>query len=79
MAEHCRQGIAIDDDNDPSPENFPRQGEITAGAGNWKRESIICPHKSGNLQNSFASFKHYSHDAVLRMSLLQLFLIILGE
>ena len=79
MAELFRQGIAIDDDRNPAPDNIPRQGETTAGTGNWRREGIICPRKSGNLQNYFASFRNYSHDAVLRMSLLQLFLIIFPE
>ena len=79
MAKFFRQGIAIDDDNDTAPENVPRLGETTSGTSNWRREVIICPRKSGNLQNYFASFRHYSHDAVLCMSLLQLFLIISPE
>ena len=69
------QGISIDDDNNPAPENVPRQGDTTTGTGNWRREGIICPRKAGNLQNYFASFRHCSHDAILRMSLLQLFLV----
>ena len=36
MVELCRQGIAINDDKDPSPENFPRQGETTTGTSNWR-------------------------------------------
>ena len=76
MVELFRQGIDINDDNDPAPDNVPRQGETTTGTGNWRREGIIFPRKSGNLQNILASFKHYSHDAILRMSLLQLFLVI---
>ena len=70
-----RQGISVDDDNNPEPDNVPRQVETTAGTGNWRREGIICPLESGNLQNYFAYFRHYSHDAVLRMSLLQFFLL----
>ena len=77
--ELCHQGTAIDDDNNTAPENVSRQGEITTGTGNWRREGIICPSKAGNLQNSFASFRHYSHDAILRMSLLQLFFIMFPE
>ena len=75
MVELRRQGIAIDDDNDPAPGNVPRQVETTVGTSNWMREGIISPRKAGNLQNSFASFRHYSHDENLCMSLLQLFLI----
>ena len=67
MMELRYQGIAIDDDNNTAPENVPRQGETTTGTGNWRREGIICPRKSGNLQNYFASFRHYSHDAILCM------------
>ena len=79
MVELRRQGIAIDDDNDSAPDNVPRNGDTTTGTGNWRREGIICPRKSGNLQNYFASFRHYSHDAILRMSLLQLFLVVFPE
>ena len=74
-----RQRISIDDDNNPAPENVPRQDETTAGTGNWRREGIICPRKAGNLQNSFAYFIHCSHDAILRMSLLLLFLVMFPE
>ena len=61
------------------PENVPSQGGTTAGTGNCRIEGIICPRKACNIQNSFASFIHYFHDAVLRMSLLQLFLIMFPE
>ena len=61
MVELCRQGIAINGDNKPEPENFSRQGETTAGTVNWRREVIIYPRKAGNLQNYFASFRLYSH------------------
>ena len=79
MVELCRQGIAIYDDNDPAPENVHRQGETTTGTGNWRREVIICPRKAGSLQNYFASFRHYSHDYILHMSLLQLLLVMFPE
>ena len=49
MVDICRQGIVIDDDNDPAPENVHRQGETTAGTGNCRRENIISPQKYGNL------------------------------
>ena len=75
MVELFRKCIAIDDDNNPALYNTPRQGETNYGTGNWRREGIIYPRKAGNLQNSFA----YSHDAVLHMSLIQLFFIILPE
>ena len=74
-----RQGIAIDDDNNPAPENVPRQGETITGTGNWRREGIICPRKSGNHNNYFASFRHYYHDAILCISLLTVFFIMFLE
>ena len=79
MAELLRQGIAIDDDKYPAPDNVPRQGETNAGTGNWRREGIIFHRKSGNLQNYFASFRHYSRDSALHMSPLQLLLIMFPE
>ena len=79
MVELCRQGITIDDDNNPSPDNVPRQGETTTGTGNWRIEGIVCPCKAGNFQNYFASFRNYSHDSILSMSLLQLFFVIFPE
>ena len=79
MVELRRQGISINDDNDPATENVPRQVENTTHTGNWRREGTICPRKAGNHQNSFAYFRHYSHDAILRMSLLQLFLVMFPE
>ena len=48
--EFCRQGIDIDDDNDPALENSPRKGETTPGTVNRKREVIICPRKSGTFK-----------------------------
>ena len=79
MVELFRQGITTDDDNDLAQENVPRHGETTTDSGNWRRERIICPRKARNLQNTFASFIHYSHDSILCMSLLQLFLIMFRE
>ena len=79
MVELRRQGISIDDDNDPAPENVPQKGENTTRTGNWTREGIICPRKAGNLQNYFASIRNYSHDAILRISLLHLFLVMFPE
>ena len=79
MAEFLRKATAINYDNNSAPENVPRQGETTTGTGNWRRKGVIYPRKAGNIQKCFASFRHYSHDNVLCMSLLQLFLIMLPE
>ena len=37
------------------------------------------PQEIWQTSNSFASFRHYSHDAILCMSLLQLFLVMFPE
>ena len=76
MVEIIHQGIYIDYDNDPAPQNVPRHGETTSGICNWRREGIVFPRKSEKLQNYFAYFRHYSHDAVLRISLIHLFFIL---
>ena len=57
MVELRHQGIAINDGNNPSPENFIRQGETTTGTGNCRIEGIIFPRESGNLQKSFRFFQ----------------------
>ena len=49
MVELYCQGIAIDDDKDPAPDNVPLQGETTTGTSNWSIEGIIFPRKAGNL------------------------------
>ena len=70
MVELRRQGIDIDDDNNPAPDNVPRQGENTTSTVDWRIEGNICPRKAGNLQNYFASFRNYSHDSILCKPLL---------
>ena len=57
MVELLRQGISIGNDNDPAPENVPRQGENTTGTVNWRREGIICPRKAGKLPKFFCFFQ----------------------
>ena len=68
------QGIDIDYYNDPSPENISIHDESTSGIGNWRREGITPPPESRQHSKSFRFyFRHYSHHAILRMSLIQLF------
>ena len=67
------QRIYINDDINLVPENLHKQDDTTTDMGNWRREGIICPRKSGNLLKTIASSRHHSHDAVLFMSLLQVF------
>ena len=42
----------------------------------YKSEIIICPRKANNLQNYFACFRNYTKDEVLKMSKLDLFLVL---
>ena len=77
---HCI-GITIDDDNDTAPENVPEQQRQQQWNGEeggevWKPEGIICPRKANNLQNYFACFRNYTKDEVLKMSKLDLFLVL---
>jgi hypothetical protein len=81
MAALRRQGIDVDDDNDPAPENVPTPGvaAVVAAAeeeGIWKSEGIICPRLAGNQPKSSAAFKNYSKEEVSKMSKLELFLIL---
>ena len=79
MVELHHQGISIDDDNDPVTYNVPRQCETTDGTGNWRKEDIIFPQKSENLQDSFNYLIHCSHDAILSMLLHQFFFVMFPE
>ena len=77
MADLRRQGIATDDDNDPAPENIP--GPAPAPPNDqltWKSDGIICPRRANNLQNSGACFKHFTRDEVMKMTKLELFLVL---
>jgi hypothetical protein len=81
LADLRRQGIAVDDDNDPAPENVPaRQAPQQAAAVvaplEWRSEGIICPRRANNLQNSNACFKNYSREEVMKMTKLELFLVL---
>ena len=47
-------GSAIDDDNDPAPENTPEQKYQQQGNGQegdevWKLEGILCPSKTNRM------------------------------
>ena len=38
-----QQGIDVDDDNGPSPENIPYEVPQSEGGYIWRAEGIICP------------------------------------
>ena len=77
MADLRRQGIATDDENDPAPENIP--GPAPAPPNDqltWKSDGIICPRRANNLQNSAACFMNYTREEVMKMTKLELFLVL---
>lgn len=78
MAELARQGIEVDNDNEPAPENVPDAAPTTAEpeALEWKEDGIVCPRRAANLQNSAAKLKNYSQEDVIKMSKLDLFLVL---
>ena len=73
IAKIHRQGINIYDDKNIATLNVPSKIDTTTDAGNWRREGNICLQKTGNLQNSFPSFRHYLHNTILRMCLCHYF------
>ena len=42
----------------------------------WKGEGIICTRKASNMMDSSSDFKNYSQEDILKLSRLDLFLII---
>ena len=44
---------------------------------NWKTDCIVCPQRAANLQNSFASFRNYLKADVVKMSRLDMFIIMM--
>ena len=74
MADVRHQGVAVDDDNNPAPQNIPLP-QLEDGYS-WRSEEIICPRRSNNLPNTYAAFKNYSHEEVMKMTKLELFLIL---
>ena len=76
MADLHLQGIVVDDDIDPAPENIPYEETQSVNDYNCKSEGIICPRQSNNLHNNYAAFKNYSREEVMKMTKLELFLFI---
>ena len=80
MADLLRQGIYVNDNKDPTPqemyvpENTPlpqlEEEDI------WIPEGFIWTRRSNNLHNTYADFKNYSGEEVINMKKLELFLIL---
>ena len=68
------QGIMVDDDNDPAPENQPNVNETTSSVfGDWDHFTGICPRKMEAITNTSPRMTHFSLDAVVKPTKLQLF------
>ena len=80
MADLWLQVIAVNDDNDPAPKNIPDPENTPLpqleDENSWMLERIICPRQSNNLHNKYAAFGHYSREEVMKMTELELFLIL---
>ena len=66
-----RQGISVNNDNVPAPENIPVPRKITLTKleedNRWRSEGIIFPRQSKNLHNTNAAFKNYYREEVMKM------------
>ena len=83
-AELRRQGIEVDDNNDPAPGKIPQTNNRTTStdrtaekALNWNgAEGIAFPLLASNLPDTPVYFKNYSNKDVMKMSNINLFLIL---
>ena len=72
--------VDVDDDNLQNLENVPDPTPVAVNAPpvlNWKTYCIFCPKIVANLQNLFASFCHYSKANFMKISGLDMFLIMM--
>ena len=78
MADIRRQVIAVDNNNDPDPSNIISPENIPLPQpeeeNSWISEGIICPRRSNNLHNTYSYFNNYSHEEVMNMTKLDMFL-----
>ena len=80
MADIRRQGIAVDDDNEPDTKNISvlvktPSTQLEEGKS-LRSEGIIFPRQSNNLHNTNAAVKNYTREEVMNMTKLELFLIL---
>ena len=71
MADLQSQLFAVNDDNNPSPENTPLPK--LEGENFWRLEGILWPRQSKQLHNTYYAFKNYSCEEVMKMKNLELF------
>ena len=80
MADLRRQGINVNNENDPAPKIFLTLENIPLTQleedNSWISEVIICSRQWNNLLNTNAPFKKYTHEEVMKMTNLELFLVL---
>ena len=76
MTDLQHQGIAVDNGNDPVPKNIPDEVPNPEDGYSWISEGIIFPRLSKHLHNTYAAFRNYSREEVMKMTKLELFLIL---
>ena len=80
MADLWQQGISVDNNNYPVPENIPVTKNIPLpqlkDGYSWRPEIIICPRRSSSLHSTYDDFKNYSREEVTNMKKLEVFLIL---
>ena len=72
-----RQGIEVDENNDPALDKTPQTNNSTTTsetALNWtEAEGIACTQSARNLPDTQACFKNYRHKDVMKISKIDLF------
>ena len=73
ITELRHQGIMVDDDNEPAPENVPALGEADPlpGGGRWEKPTVCSC--ANNFQNLTGSFTNHRWDEIADYDELQLF------
>ena len=64
--ELCQQGIVVDDDNEPAPENAKPPPQATIPVGEWMT-STICPRREVKCSNHNGSWKRFAWTVVREM------------
>ena len=73
IADLRHQGIEVDDDNEPAPENVPAQGEAPLpGNGRWEKPTV-CSRRANNFQNLAGKFTNHRWDKIADYNELELF------
>jgi len=71
-----RQGIKVDDDNEPAPENA--KPTACEGNGRWEKPTM-CPRRMANVTNNKGKFNSHRWDTIAEMNELDLFRVCFPE